>query len=76
MKHDPDWRRSREAERLDAIGRLLRAQFDQIAKAPAPSLLIDLADRLETKARQSIAACDDDDDDDGAGPSPPKASDA
>jgi hypothetical protein len=72
MKDDPDWRRSREAERLDAIGRLLRAQFDQIAKAPTPALLIDLADRLETKARQSIAACDDD----GTGPSPPKASDA
>ena len=76
MKDDPDWRRSREAERLDAIGRLLRAQFDQIAKAPTPALLIDLADRLETKARQSIAACDDDADDDGTGPSPPKASDA
>jgi hypothetical protein len=72
MKDDPDWRRSREAERLDAIGRLLRAQFDQIAKAPTPALLIDLADRLETKARQSIAACDDD----GTGPSPPKASNA
>ena len=76
MKDDPDWRRSREAERLDAIGRLLRAQFDQIAKAPAPALLIDLAARLEAKARQSIAACDDDADDDGSGPSPPKASDA
>lgn len=76
MKDDPDWRRSREAERLDAIGRLLRAQFDQIAKAPTPALLIDLADRLEAKARQSIAACDDDADDDGSGPSPPKASDA
>lgn len=76
MKDDPDWRRSREAERLDAIGRLLRAQFDQIAKAPAPALLIDLADRLEAKARQSIAACDDDADDDGSGPSPPKGSDA
>jgi hypothetical protein len=76
MEHHPDWRRSREAERLDAIGRLLRARFDQIAKAPAPALLIDLADRLETKARQSIAACEDDADDDGTGPSPPKASDA
>jgi hypothetical protein len=75
MKDDPDWRRSREAERLDAIGRLLRAQFDQIAKAPTPALLIDLADRLETTARQSIA-CEDDADDDGTGPSPPKASDA
>jgi hypothetical protein len=73
MKHDPDWRRSREAERLDAIGRLLRAQFDQIAKAPAPAVLIELADRLEAKARQSIT--DDDDDIDGAGSSPPKVSD-
>lgn len=76
MKHDPDWRRSNEAERLDAIGRLLRAQFDQIARAPAPAVLIDLADRLECKARQSIAACDDDEDGEGVGPSPPKASDA
>ncbi len=74
MKHDPDWRRSSKADRLDAIGRLLRAQFDQIAKAPAPELLVELADQLESKARQSIAS--DDDDDDGAGPSPPKASDA
>ncbi|HEY3888608.1 MAG TPA: hypothetical protein VGL73_08535 [Caulobacteraceae bacterium] len=75
MEHHPDWRRSNEAERLDAIGRLLRAQFDQIAKAPAPAVMIELADRLETKARQSVATRDDDDDD-GAGPSPPKASDA
>jgi len=73
MKHDPDWRRSSEAERLDAIGRLLRAQFDQIAKAPAPAVLIELADRLEAKARQSIT--DDDDDIDGTGSSPPKVSD-
>jgi predicted metal-dependent hydrolase len=50
MKHDPEWRRSNEADRLDAIGRLLRAQFDQIAQAPAPAILIELADRLETKA--------------------------
>ena len=76
MTHQPDWRRSNEAERLDAIGRLLRAQFEQIAKAPAPALLIELADRLESKARQSMTTCEDDDDDDGAGPSPPKASDA
>jgi hypothetical protein len=75
MKNDPDWRRSSEAERLDAIGRLLRAQFDQIAKAPTPAVLIELADRLEAKARQSIAG-DDDDDIDGNGSSPPKASDA
>jgi hypothetical protein len=73
MNHDPDWRRSSEAERLDAIGRLLRAQFDQIAKAPAPAVLIELADRLEAKARQSIT--DDDDDIDGTDSSPPKASD-
>ena len=74
MKNDPDWRRSSEAERFDAIGRLLRAQFDQIAKAPTPAVLIELADRLEAKARQSIAG--DDDDIDGNGSSPPKASDA
>ena len=74
MKHQSDWRSSSEAERLDAIGRLLRAQFDQIARAPSPAVLIELADRLETKARQSIA--DNDDDDAASGPSPPKASDA
>ena len=70
MTHQPDWRRSSEAERLDAIGRLLRAQFDQIAKAPAPALLIELAGRLERKAGQAMTACD------GAGLAPPKASDA
>ena len=73
MTHDPEWRSSREADRLDAIGRLLRAQFDQIARAPAPAVLIALADRLEAKACQSKA---DPDDDAATRPSPPKASDA
>lgn len=71
--HDPsDWRKSNEADRLDAIGRLLRARFDQIAKAPAPQALIELVDRLQAKAAQST---DTEDDDAGAQP-PPKASDA
>jgi hypothetical protein len=74
MDHPSDWRKSRQADRLDAIGRLLRAQFDQIAKAPTPQALIALADRLETKAAQSTDA--DDEDDPAAGQSPPKASDA
>jgi hypothetical protein len=72
MKQAPDWRRSNEAKRLEAVGRLLRAQFDQIAKAPAPPVLVELADRLEAKANQSTT------DGDGVpnGQSPPKASDA
>jgi hypothetical protein len=74
MKHVSDWRRSDEAERLEAIGRLLRARFDEIAKAPPPQALIDLADRLEAKARQS-ASTDEDDGANGQSP-PPKASDA
>jgi hypothetical protein len=69
-----EWRKSAEADRLDAIGRLLRARFDQIAKAPAPQALIDLADRLEAKAAQSADAGDEDGA--AAGRSPPKASDA
>jgi hypothetical protein len=73
MTQDPDWRRSSEAERLDAIGRLLRARFDKIARAPAPAVLIDLADKLEAKASQSTAAADEDDATTGS--SPPKASD-
>jgi hypothetical protein len=73
MTHDPDWRRSSEAERLDAIGRLLRARFDQIARAPAPPVLIELADKLEAKANQSTAAADEDEATTGS--SPPKASD-
>ena len=60
MKPSSDGPNSCEAERLDAIGRLLRAQFDQIAKAPAPSALIELADRLEAKAAQSAGAADED----------------
>ena len=73
--NDPcEWRKSTQADRLDAIGRLLRARFELIAKAPAPQALIDLADRLEAKAAQST----DTDVEDGApaGKSPPKASDA
>jgi len=55
MKSFPNGPNLCEAERLDAIGRLLRAQFDQIAKAPAPRVLVDLADRLEAKAARSAA---------------------
>jgi hypothetical protein len=73
MNDPSDWRKSTEADRLDAIGRLLRARFDQIAKAPTPQALIDLVDRLEAKAAQST---DTDDDDAATGKSPPKASDA
>jgi hypothetical protein len=75
MNDPSDWRKSSEADRLDAIGRLLRARFGQIAKAPAPQALIDLADQLEAKAAQS-AGTRDDEGDPTAGPSPPKASDA
>jgi hypothetical protein len=75
MSDAPEWRKSCEAERLDAIGRLLRARFNQIASAPTPPKLIELVDRLEAKARQS-AADDDDGGDDTNGQSPPKASDA
>jgi hypothetical protein len=71
MSDAPEWRKSREAERLDAIGRLLRARFDQIAKAAPPAALVALADRLEAKANQSA-----DEDEAINGPSPPKASDA
>ena len=74
MTQDSDWRGSSEAERLDAIGRLLRARFDQIARAPAPAVLVELADRLEAKANQSTDAVDEDADTTGS--SPPKASDA
>ncbi len=74
MSDPSDWRKSSKAERLDAIGQLLRARFDQMAKAPAPPVLIDLADRLEAKASQSGAASDDDDA--AVGQSPPKVSDA
>jgi hypothetical protein len=73
MTQDPDWRRSSEAERLDAIGRLLRARFDQVARAPAPAVLIELADKLEAKANQSTTAADEDEATTGS--SPPKASD-
>jgi hypothetical protein len=69
-----EWRRSSDVERLEAIGRLLRARFDQIAKAPAPPILIALADRLEEKAAQSAATSDDDEI--CPSQSPPKASDA
>lgn len=72
MSETPEWRKSREAERLDAIGRLLRARFDQIASAPTPPWLIALVDRLEAKTGQSTT----DDDDETDGQSPPKASDA
>jgi hypothetical protein len=76
MSDTPEWRKSREAERLDAIGRLLRARFNQIASAPTPPRLIELVDQLEAKASQSVAGDDDDDDDETNGHSPPKASDA
>jgi hypothetical protein len=69
-----EWRRSSDAERLETIASLLRARFDQIAKAPAPPILIELADRLEAKANQSAAASDDVET--CSGQSPPKASDA
>jgi hypothetical protein len=55
MKSFPSGPNRCEAERRDAIGRLLRAQFDQIAKAPASRVLVDLADRLEAKAARSAA---------------------
>jgi hypothetical protein len=75
MSDTPEWRKSRDAERLDAIGRLLRARFNQIASAPPPPRLIELVDQLEAKSGQSVAG-EDDDDDEPNGHSPPKASDA
>jgi hypothetical protein len=75
MSDTPEWRKSREAERLDAIGRLLRARFNQIASAPTPPKLIELVNRLEARVRQS-AGDDDDGGDETNGQSPPKASDA
>jgi hypothetical protein len=74
MSDASEWRKSREAERLDAIGRLLRARFNQIASAPTPPRLIALIDQLVARAGQS--AGDDEDDDETNGHSPPKASDA
>ena len=74
MTSAQEWRRSNDAERLEAIGRLLRARFDQIAKAPAPPILVALADRLEAKAAQSAAASGEDET--CPSQSPPKASDA
>jgi hypothetical protein len=75
MSDASEWRKSCEAERLDAIGRLLRARFNQIASAPTPPNLIALIDQLAAKSAQS-AAGDDEDDDETNGHSPPKASDA
>ena len=75
MSDASEWRKSREAERLDAIGRLLRAHFNQIASAPTPPRLTELVDQLIARAAQSTAG-DDDDDDEASGHSPPKASDA
>jgi len=75
MSDASEWRKSRAAGRLDAIGRLLRARFNQIASAPTPPRLIELVDQLEARARQS-AADDDDGGDETNGQSPPKASDA
>jgi hypothetical protein len=53
MKSFSDGRDLCKAEQLDAVGWLLRAQFDEIAKAPAPRVLVELAARLEAKAARS-----------------------